>query len=157
MKRKFKAGDVVTWNKRDPKDTTPKKARLLTIKEVDEKNQEYVIMPQTLEKDGIVSLVHRSIPFEREDDFDLVETEQEEKKIVLELTPEEYKYLHAKLNTFDYWHSGQTRGICPKCGEYIIIDGYVCFGCGFDKSAADWEERMKLKRENEELNAENAE
>ncbi len=26
------------------------------------------------------------------------------------------------------------HGICPKCGEYRTIDGYVCFGCGHDSS-----------------------
>jgi hypothetical protein len=37
------------------------------------------------------------------------------------------------INTFSYWFSN-TKGICPKCKKYIIIDGYVCFGCGFDSS-----------------------
>ena len=40
----------------------------------------------------------------------------------------------ATLRTFDYLYSCQTKGLCPKCKRYIIIDGYVCFGCGYDSS-----------------------
>ena len=48
---------------------------------------------------------------------------------------EDVKRLEATLNTFNYWFSGKIREVCPKCGEYILIDGYTCFGCGFDRTA----------------------
>lgn len=28
------------------------------------------------------------------------------------------------------------KGICPMCQEYIILDGYVCFGCGYDPTTS---------------------
>lgn len=40
----------------------------------------------------------------------------------------------AICNSFRYLYSHQMRGICPKCGKYMLIDGYVCFGCGYDYS-----------------------
>lgn len=40
----------------------------------------------------------------------------------------------ARLNTYNFLHSYQEVCLCPKCKEYIILDGYVCFGCGYDKS-----------------------
>ena len=44
------------------------------------------------------------------------------------------KKTKARLNTYYYLHGNQEVCICPKCKEYIILDGYVCFGCGYDKS-----------------------
>lgn len=62
----------------------------------------------------------------------------ENQKKTLELSPDQYKRLKARLNTYLYLHNYQERGICPKCGKYIIIDGYVCFGCGYDNSIDRW-------------------
>ena len=45
------------------------------------------------------------------------------------------KTIQAKINTYNYWLGHKERGICPKCGEYMLIDGYVCFGCGYDPTA----------------------
>ena len=42
------------------------------------------------------------------------------------------KELQAILNTFYYQNSGSIRGVCPKCGKYMLIDGYVCYGCHYD-------------------------
>ena len=28
-------------------------------------------------------------------------------------------------------------GLCPKCKDYILLEGYVCFGCGYDRSDKD--------------------
>lgn len=22
--------------------------------------------------------------------------------------------------------------LCPVCGNYVLVDGYICFGCGYD-------------------------
>lgn len=65
-------------------------------------------------------------------------------KKILELNHNEYRRLRARLNTYLYLHDGQERGVCPKCGKYIIIDGYVCFGCGYDNSV----DRRKRVSEN---------
>lgn len=72
------------------------------------------------------------------------EKDGNQEKKVLELNHNEYRRLRARLNTYFYLHSGQERGVCPKCGKYIIIDGYVCFGCGYDNSV----DRRKQTREN---------
>lgn len=45
----------------------------------------------------------------------------------------------AIINTFNYLYC-ETHGICPKCGEYILLDGYLCFGCGYDYSESLEEE-----------------
>lgn len=79
-----------------------------------------------------------------------------EKKIVTELSPEEHAYLQAKINTYNYLHGHETRGVCPKCGKYLILRGYVCFGCGYDKSHEDYVAAQKMKEEAKQLNAENA-
>ena len=42
------------------------------------------------------------------------------------------KEINAIVNTFFDLHQGAH--ICPKCGEYMIIPGYVCLGCGYDES-----------------------
>lgn len=49
-----------------------------------------------------------------------------------EITDEEFDFLMACLRTLNRYTC--PRGICPKCGEYIILDGYVCFGCGYDRT-----------------------
>lgn len=36
----------------------------------------------------------------------------------------------AIIRTFNDLHYGAH--LCPKCQEYMIIPGYVCFGCGYD-------------------------
>lgn len=72
------------------------------------------------------------------------EKDENQKKKVLELNHDEYRRLRARLNTYFYLHDGQERGVCPKCGKYIIIDGYVCFGCGYDSSI----DRPKRVRKN---------
>jgi len=43
------------------------------------------------------------------------------------------EYIKAIINTFQFEHSGNYH-ICPKCREYMIIPGYVCYGCGYDDS-----------------------
>ena len=47
------------------------------------------------------------------------------------------KEIQARLNTYYYWLGHKECGICPKCKEYMIIDGYVCFGCGYDPTSKD--------------------
>lgn len=48
------------------------------------------------------------------------------------------KEINAIVNTFLYLHP--DAHICPKCGEYMTIPGYVCFGCGYDESDPEqWE------------------
>lgn len=39
---------------------------------------------------------------------------------------------NARLNTYFDWLGYREVCLCPKCKEYMIIDGYVCFGCGYD-------------------------
>lgn len=36
----------------------------------------------------------------------------------------------AIIRTFVFLH-GSVK-LCPKCRNYMIIDGYRCFGCGYD-------------------------
>lgn len=50
----------------------------------------------------------------------------------MEISVEEYSMLVAKANTLYYLHPTQY-GMCPKCGRYILVRGYVCFGCGYDR------------------------
>ena len=52
------------------------------------------------------------------------------------MTSEEIKEITAVMNTFRYLYPN-AHEICPKCNKYILIDGYVCFGCGYDKSLED--------------------
>lgn len=57
----------------------------------------------------------------------------EDKQLLLIMTNEEVEEITAVMNTFKYLYPNAHR-ICPKCNKYILIDGYVCFGCGYDKS-----------------------
>lgn len=43
----------------------------------------------------------------------------------------------ARLNTYYFLHGHQETCICPKCKEFIILDGYVCFGCRYDKDDSE--------------------
>lgn len=45
---------------------------------------------------------------------------------------EELEYLRACEFTLDAFM--RVKGICPKCREAVIIDGYVCPCCGYDSS-----------------------
>ena len=45
---------------------------------------------------------------------------------------EELKYLKACQYTLETFNN--VRGLCPKCKEAIIIDGWVCPCCGYDSS-----------------------
>jgi hypothetical protein len=49
---------------------------------------------------------------------------------------EDIEEITAVMNTFRYLYPNANK-ICPKCNKYILIDGYVCFGCGYDKSLED--------------------
>ncbi len=50
----------------------------------------------------------------------------------------EEKEIKAVVSTFFLLHPDSH--ICPKCGEYMIIPGYLCLGCGYDESDPDqWE------------------
>lgn len=44
---------------------------------------------------------------------------------------ERRRIIDAKVRTFDYEHKEKT--LCPKCGLYILINGRVCYGCGYAK------------------------
>ena len=138
---KFKVGDIVTRNKRSPGDTAPESVKNKRITEINEAGGYYEIEP--IEKSEFSEdLVFHCIKFENENEFDLVQAAPEpEEEPELEFTDKEIAA--AKLRTFNYLHGHESRGVCPKCGKYIIIDGYVCFGCGFDKSAYEWEKRHR--------------
>lgn len=45
---------------------------------------------------------------------------------------EELKYLKACQYTLEAFN--KIRGLCPKCKEAVIIDGWVCPCCGYDSS-----------------------
>lgn len=45
---------------------------------------------------------------------------------------EELKYLKACQYTLESFN--KVRGLCPKCKEAVIIDGWVCPCCGYDSS-----------------------
>lgn len=45
--------------------------------------------------------------------------------------------LAAIVNTFYYQNTSHVRGLCPKCRKYMILDGYICFGCGYDKTSEE--------------------
>ena len=49
---------------------------------------------------------------------------------------EEIKYLKA-CETSLYAFTNPTR-ICPKCGEAMLVEGFICPSCGYDDS--DYEE-----------------
>jgi hypothetical protein len=136
-KHKFKVGDIVTWNKR-PENV---ERRDKTIIEINEEEGYYEVSPAET-SELFKDMVFRCIKFEKENEFDLVQAAPEpEEEPEPEFTDEEIAA--AELRTFHYLHSHESRGVCPKCGKYIIIDGYICFGCGFDKSAYEWEKRHR--------------
>lgn len=56
---------------------------------------------------------------------------EENERLKEELT--KYKLYYKSISRF----APGTRGICPKCGEYLLVVGYVCEGCGFDESDVD--------------------
>jgi len=61
----------------------------------------------------------------------LVEELEIRDKQILEL--EEYnKDLQPYMRTLEAIHV--PIGLCPVCGKYIIVQGYVCFGCGYDQT-----------------------
>lgn len=31
-------------------------------------------------------------------------------------------------------HFNISQGLCPRCKKYILFDGYICPGCGYDKN-----------------------
>lgn len=134
---KFKIGDVVTWNKRPENVERHDK----TIIEINEEEGYYEVSPAET-SELFKDMVFRCIMFENEDNFDLVQAAPEpEEEPEPEFTDEEIAA--AELRTFHYLHSHESRGVCPKCGKYVILDGYICFGCGFDKSAYEWEKRHR--------------
>lgn len=45
---------------------------------------------------------------------------------------EELEYLRACEFTLDTFM--RVKGICPKCREVVIVDGYICPCCGYDSS-----------------------
>lgn len=136
-KHKFKVGDIVTWNKR-PENV---ERRDKTIIGINEEEGYYEVSPAET-SELFKDMVFRCIMFENEDNFDLVQAAPEpEEEPEPEFTDEEIAA--AELRTFHYLHSHESRGVCPKCGKYIILDGYICFGCGFDKSAYEWEKRHR--------------
>lgn len=47
---------------------------------------------------------------------------------------EDQKIREAKVRTFDYEYYWSM--LCPECGKYMLVSGYVCYGCGYDKSIA---------------------
>lgn len=134
---KFKVGDIVTWNKR-PENV---ERRDKTIVGINEEEGYYEVNPAET-SELFKDMVFRCIKFENENEFDLVQAAPEsEEEPEPEFTDEEIAT--AELQTFHYLHGHEIRGVCPKCGKYVIIDGYVCFGCGFDKSAYEWEKRHR--------------
>ena len=136
-KHKFKVGDIVTWNKRPENVERHDK----TIIGINEEEGYYEVSPAET-SELFKDMVFRCIMFENEDNFDLVQAAPEpEEEPEPEFTDEEIAA--AELRTFHYLHSHESRGVCPKCGKYIILDGYICFGCGFDKSAYEWEKRHR--------------
>ena len=54
-----------------------------------------------------------------------VTAERDELKEAYERVLPSYRTLNAYAN---------TKGICPECGKYRLLEGYVCFGCGYDSS-----------------------
>lgn len=38
----------------------------------------------------------------------------------------------ALVRTFRYLHEEEVVGLCPNCGQYLILSGKLCFGCGYD-------------------------
>lgn len=41
----------------------------------------------------------------------------------------------AIIRTFRFLH--ENVSLCPKCRNYMIIDGYRCFGCGYDITSSN--------------------
>lgn len=51
--------------------------------------------------------------------------EDDREKIVNEAIIRTFKFLHGNAK------------LCPKCRNYMVIDGYRCFGCGYDITASN--------------------
>ena len=47
------------------------------------------------------------------------------------ISVEDYNLLIAKSNTL-YTYVGGGHKLCPSCKQYMLVRGYVCFGCGYD-------------------------
>lgn len=56
----------------------------------------------------------------------------------ISITKRAYNYLRACENTL-FAYANPTR-ICPKCGTTMLVQGYVCFNCGYDDSVSEDEE-----------------
>ena len=51
---------------------------------------------------------------------------------IINVYKDEYEKLMAAYRTLFYYANPTI--VCPKCGEYYMLKGYVCFGCRYDGS-----------------------
>ena len=38
-----------------------------------------------------------------------------------------------RCHTRTLYASANVKRLCPKCQKYMLLEGYVCFGCGYDE------------------------
>ena len=51
---------------------------------------------------------------------------------------DEQDYERLVCNTNTLIAMGYSGGdICPNCKKYTLVNGYVCFGCGYDQHRED--------------------
>lgn len=48
---------------------------------------------------------------------------------------DELEYLKACQYALESFN--KVRGLCPKCGKSVVIDGWVCPCCGYDSSGEE--------------------
>jgi hypothetical protein len=53
------------------------------------------------------------------------------------LRQDDFRYLMACQRTLSAM--GYMGPLCPKCQEYTTVTGFVCFGCGHDRTQSDKE------------------
>ena len=44
---------------------------------------------------------------------------------------------HFKCHANTLYAYAMPVELCPKCKEYILLEGYICFGCGYDRTDRD--------------------
>jgi hypothetical protein len=62
-----------------------------------------------------------------------IDMEESSKKV--SISSEELNELMACRRTL--YDVQRVMCLCPKCKSYMLLDGYVCLGCGFDPTAKE--------------------
>jgi len=62
----------------------------------------------------------------------ILESEIADIRAEIEFKDKKINNLMAYMRTLSAMHV--PIGLCPSCKKYIVVDGFICFGCGYDES-----------------------